>query len=54
MTQRTGVSATIWGVLSILAGAHMTEGGVMEVVAYWAQGQTANVVVGPSVVSLAP
>jgi hypothetical protein len=46
MTQRRSVSVTIWGVLSILAGALMTEGGVMEVIAYWPQGQTSNVVVG--------
>jgi hypothetical protein len=36
----------VWGVLSILAGALMAEGGLMEVVAYWPQGQTSNVVVG--------
>jgi hypothetical protein len=30
----------------MLAGALMTEGGVMEVIAYWPQGQTSNVVVG--------
>lgn len=46
MRQRTGVSTAIWGLLSILAGALMTEGGVMEVAAYWAQGQAANVAVG--------
>jgi hypothetical protein len=46
MSQRTAISTAIWGLLSIFAGALMTEGGVMEVVAYWAQGLTSNVVVG--------
>lgn len=46
MRQRIGVSTAIWGLLSILAGALMAEGGVMEVVAYWAQGLAANVAVG--------
>lgn len=46
MTQRRGLSVTTWGVLSILAGALMTEGGVVEVIAFWSQGQTSNVVVG--------
>lgn len=46
MRQRIGVSTAIWGLLSILAGALMTEGGVMEVVAYGAQGLATNVAVG--------
>ena len=46
MTQRRSVSVMVWGVLSVLAGALMTEGGIMEVIAYWPQGQTSNVVVG--------
>ena len=46
MTQRRSVSVVVWGVLSVLAGALMTEGGIMEVIAYWPQGQTSNVVVG--------
>lgn len=46
MRQRTGVSTAVWGLLSILAGALMAEGGVMEVVVYWAQGLAANVAVG--------
>lgn len=45
MTQHRG-SVRVLGVLSILAGALMTEGGVMEVIAYWPQGQTSNIVVG--------
>ena len=28
-------SSVTWGVLSILAGALMTEGGVMELITYW-------------------
>jgi hypothetical protein len=36
----------IWGVLSIVAGALMAEGGVMEVIVYWPQGQISPVVVG--------
>jgi hypothetical protein len=46
MTQRRSVSVMVWGVLSILAGALMVEGGIMEVIVYWQQGQTSNVVVG--------
>jgi len=46
MSSRTGVATAIWGVLSILAGVLMTQGGVMEVIVYWAQGQTSPVVVG--------
>jgi len=46
MTQRGAVSAMVWGVLSILAGALMTEGGIMEVIVYWSQGRTTNVFVG--------
>jgi len=46
MTQRPGMAVMIWGVLSMLAGALMTEGGVMEVIAYWPQRQISNVIVG--------
>lgn len=46
MSMRTGMPTAIWGFLSILAGALMTEGGVMEVIVYWTQGQTSNVVIG--------
>jgi hypothetical protein len=46
MTKRAGVQSTIWGILSILAGALMTQGGVMEVMAYVGQGRASNVAVG--------
>jgi hypothetical protein len=46
MSKGRDVAATTWGLLSILAGGLMTEGGVMQVIAYWAQGQASNVVVG--------
>jgi hypothetical protein len=36
----------VWGVVSVLAGGLMTQGGVMEVIVYWPRGQTSNVVVG--------
>lgn len=46
MTSRSRLSGTIWGVISILAGALMAEGGVMEVIVYWPYGQASHVVVG--------
>jgi hypothetical protein len=47
MKLRTGIATAIWGTLSILAGALMTEGGVKEAIAWWTQdGGTPNVVVG--------
>lgn len=46
LNRRTAVPSAIWGVLSVLVGVVMTEGGVMEVIAYWAQDQTSPVVVG--------
>jgi hypothetical protein len=39
-------SVLIWGILSLVTGALMTEGGVMEVVTYWSQGQASPVAVG--------
>ena len=46
MTMRTSVPAVIWGILSMLAGALMTQGGVMEAVSYWGQGPTWIVALG--------
>ena len=47
MKLRMGIDTAIWGTLSILAGALMTEGGVKEAVAHWTlDGDTSNVVVG--------
>jgi hypothetical protein len=46
MSSRVSVSTATWGVLSIVAGLLMTEGGVMEVIVYWSQDQISPVVVG--------
>ena len=46
MNQKRSVSAMVWGVLSILAGALMLEGGIMEVITYWPRGEASPVVVG--------
>jgi hypothetical protein len=46
MSQRVDVSALLWGFLSIVAGALMAEGGVMEVLSYWGRGQPIPLVVG--------
>jgi len=46
MTRHRSISVMIWGILSMVTGSLMTEGGVMEVIVYWPQGQTSSVVVG--------
>ena len=46
MTRPRGIPVIIWGILSILAGSLMTQGGVMEVIVYWPRGETSPVVVG--------
>ena len=46
MTRRTRVHTVICGILSILAGGLLTEGGVQEVISWWSLGSTSNVVLG--------
>jgi hypothetical protein len=46
MTRRGRASTTLWGILSILAGGLMAEGGVREVIAYWPRGEMAALLVG--------
>jgi hypothetical protein len=45
MSHRLHLSTIVWGVLSILAGVLMTEGGTMEVITYWSR-ETLPVVLG--------
>lgn len=46
MTRRTRVDSVICGILSILAGGLLTEGGVQEVISSWSFGSTSNIVLG--------
>ena len=46
MSERASVSAWVWGLLSVVAGGLMAEGGVREVLAYWPRGEALPVSVG--------
>ena len=46
VSKRPSLSALVWGVLSVVAGALMAEGGVREVLAYWPQREALPIGVG--------
>jgi hypothetical protein len=46
MTRRTGIHGSIWGVLSILAGGLMTQGGMMAVMTYGEFSSRSSLIVG--------